>query len=155
MIDAWFDFWDRVNWIILFGIFCTLFVVYVVWSMQRNKDSKFEFSEMFQGPSGKTSMGNFWYFIGGAACTFVLILFAVTENENITTIFGWYVSAFVIGKVADKAVDKLGNGKQQADNVDESTQVDTFKVEVPLAAATPATPVAPAIDRPLGKRRNV
>jgi hypothetical protein len=159
MIDAWFDFVDRINWIVVFGVTVAVFVFYVIWNMQRNKNSKFDFAEMFEGADGRTSMGQFWAFVGGATTTFIVGAMAMLGSLT-DTMFSLYIITLVAGKVASQAVTAMqmnGNKGESASPANENQAVGTLQLEVPLS--TPASPQAKTVDdvaprRPLGKRRS-
>lgn len=95
--------WINVNGIALLGVIMVVAALLVFGWMACNRDSKFDFAEMFEGDNGKTSMGKFSAFIGTLAATWVVA--KMTFDKTLTDlIFTAYIGTLVIGKVASEWV---------------------------------------------------
>jgi hypothetical protein len=67
------------DWLVLFGMVLIAGAVWMFVRMARNRNSKFDFAEMFEGENGKTSMAKFLAFIGGWTATWVVVALAAAH----------------------------------------------------------------------------
>lgn len=153
MKDVAIAWLGSLNWMVLFGAILIVGSIVIFWTMAKNPKSSFDFSEMFQGDDGKTSMGKFLAFIGGFTATWVVVALA-TAKELTDTIFMAYLTALIVGKVASEYVaakkieakDKILAGVR---NDSENNEPSEPKVDLQLSVSSPAVE---AERKPLGKR---
>lgn len=154
---------ERLNWTTVFGGVLILGTVIVFAWMAYSKTSHFDFSEMFLGDDGRTSMAKFLAYLGGVGATWIVV--RQTDDGTLSDLtFGAYLGTLVAGKVASEFVaarkvvdrDKVARGMADAPGAAAPQDVD-LRLAVKTNSDGPPTPAprfthpAATERRPLGK----
>jgi hypothetical protein len=141
------------DWLVLFGMVLIAGAVWMFVRMARNRNSKFDFAEMFEGENGKTSMAKFLAFIGGWTATWVVVALAAAHLLS-DTMFSLYLAILVAGKVASEYVATRATiAAKNSDDAppDNAQPVGSVEMTIPLNVKPSDMTTTTATRKPLGK----